>query len=1619
MTDLFGASPLQAQSSLFDLSAIEAGVREVSAIEKSWRLPMLPNEVKLELAQRGQGNVSSFMYGLESDLIDDDEEEEAPVSPGIQPSGLYVPSGRTWQEDASKIWADIRTKPVPTELDVNAPARMKAAMVDKGLLPVGTPLDNSWTQEHQNMKYDLLDKEFDSRIAGDRVGGTSVKNATSMIDDWLSPTGLLQAATELDLWWDPDAIGNEFKTWGDKWRKLAKSNNPFDFAGNLVDALTGPIDDLVIPVLNWGLMATGVGEVAMAAKFAAGAKALSGARAVDNLYNFGKFGKVASTLYRPFRTLDAAADFERMGQASWLAKKLQNTDTFAGLANNLMIPWRQATAVKVAKKWTQTGMKLGVASRVEDLMPGERDGFSLADTPIGEQANEVLGGLRRQPWAQFVTEALVTPYSIFEPGTITKALRGGGEAATAVLSAGSQVVGKTGEGLQAVTAGRAGERLAGLAFKKVTQNQRLVTIFHEGHIGHLATQPEILERYQGLIESEGGVLGALREFYQLSDEQLGAVMSYSMMAAGIDHAAATKVDSMFGTVRDDRWWKEYHKHRSGWVGQLRGTNLDDDDSVIMRVAAKDGGTREEVVQRFKDLKRGHQDMEAWRALGETDNRVARGTLQELLDPEKTGFGPQVLAAYLPQVMATFGDWNGFVRASKELEDLDRTGLLLNMFAKGSRKPLLLETGMDQSDWIFLETAGTVSDTVLAQARTAKASPLTKHVNRGVGKPTVARTDTLTKQDLFAKRRELLKLLELDNHVKQARTVRPLREFMESLTEAGDISTWDAATVRNLVAGDKKRASLVKAMRTFGVNPDQLAQAVSSRLDEAERLTDWRSYGVDDVLRSETGATLTSAAALRRRIKMLGQKANRTATEIDVDAMIRAYDEAGEVGHADRLRQLKSALDESEYKLVFGKEFMAPTDLLSTRPFEDVTQAHIRGSKFNSFFDRRPPKTMMAMRDRYLRASIEGTLARHGRTENLDEIMVDLDRIMDQAVKESTNRIETTMNTGSWGRKRLEALAYQKVPKSIEDLGQGANRKLVVNELTDIYGAETAQLIWDGVKRSKVRTFSEVGLYALEAKIRSSNLADVLHGAAGVKGQAAFGAGVGVLQADKDDSLQQKLLAGGIGGAVGAASGATVGRGIQAGAKAASKAMEGKAWGRYMYLPDALAQLRDYVRFSLNPFLDLQRYSEGWILSQTNKLPEGVSLPMSDSVRSFKKSLGGGKKADETFNGMMESFRTQQKLNGVDADALSNVSRWSTDVGLMGYIPEQKMAVRYAQLQAQGVEADEAYKLARDIYTYGVTGRSAAELSVNFILFPFSYQKKFLGSVGRFLTEDMSRLAMVHDGLKMYHYLDEKVNLNERLEKHMPLLQAMGKFNPFQFGISLGAAGGVNAPFLEPILNGFIPHFFNIKTADDAMEAQDYMKKMLPVWGDINRTWQSALEQQYTVMSPSHQAKRFDEEAGWDKWNDFRSQINELLVTKGMTWADMRRNPALQQMSFLVDQRQAEIGKEHPAWVEARARAVNRSVDKQEELRVRMFQAEEAMLKGETTDDVLLYRFSELDKKVKKVFKTDDSDEEVPPEVAANMQRIAVEYAERDSNFALLYREFFEPAYGPISVRLDY
>jgi hypothetical protein len=1739
-TSILDASAQAPVASAFDASQVDKNLKAIHAVQSGWRLPQLPDEVKLDLASKPgvtEDHINNLLFGLESDLTGDQPQKAQAFDTPAFPQFSTLDRTR-------RYITDLTDSAPPTVVDGSAVQRWKTDAIKKGYLdaPANGVIDNSWQPEFETIRKSMAYDDYNRAKRGEGFGSLPFSKVVDQIGKWTSPSGLMAAATNLDLMWDFGAVSHEFSTWGDKWRKVGKSKNPLDFAKNLVDAVTGPIDDVLMPVANWALLATGVGEAYNFARVAyEGGRIIAGAEAVEGLY------KSSQALNLLTRGYDAAADVKRMTEASGLAARFAKSgNSVVSGVGDAMTAWRELNGVATSKKLIQTGMKLGLASQAEDLLPGYQGGKSLRDTAPAQQ---VATWADKNPFFKIgvgAGELFVAPYTVFKPGTFVGGGKGviGAAAGALGTTAGKAALGGLlgagvgtwmgrdtgdtvegaaigalglasvpllGKGLHTLAAaaedvpiaqkimpksvGTVGSFLEKTSWKPLGDNQMLTAAFHQGMLSHL--QGDELAKYQAGF-NEKGFLGAFADHFGVDEESAGAAMGFVMTAAAIDHIASSQAKAA-GT--GSKFLQSFYRNKNKLIAQVRSFDLDNVgahtlDEIAMASSMGVGGQKKE----FASLRKLFEQNPAL-ALEHANahNQAARETLQQLLSVESVPdlnptvaaslYGwtdmdaPQrasIIAKYLPQVMDSFGNWPEFSTRTSEIRGLLHDGLLDDAVFDSYRLPSGLvrptlparQIPVSVTPSVTEEISQGINDTVFRSPETditkvtsqGRLGTLARGVDPSIGRFTVMRSGTADKGQIKSVMEELKELAAI-----RKTAIPRLGQLEQATTAAGaDLTTLSKKQYTEIIGQVVKGATPQKEMRRVvdyakrnGVPISEIKTFLDDAAESAvndSRLTDW--IGLPKVVtgkpaEGETiGAVLSGDDALKQRISDLASKANFTAARIDGDKLLETLGE-GTPEYA-RMKNHLDSLDRDGYKLVHGVEYLMPEDLAHQTPiFEDINRRHQNAVTLGNFFNGREPAVARMAEQRRARLVLLDELAKRGVDKSLNDqdvsnMLEDLHSILrsEQALSEDTR---TNAAMGSWLQKRIASVKTSTTPVTISDLGR-TKWKRVIHEFEPVYGKEAADASAAALRRMRNNEFKDVGLYAIESHLRGQNqLASALkvlsgteHGdgflarsSTGRKVGAVAGGIYGAEQGGSDSNVKQALE----GAAIGAAAG-TVGQGLTGPLFAkAEQAFQASKWFQYGYLADDLAGLRDTMRFTLSPFFDLSRYTEGMMLGQTAaplRTAEGerVVMPLNISpsklMKTWRKTEGlSERQAAAKFQDVVGAFSAASR-GETDFQAGDTMSSWFQQVGIVGFNPTNWMASAFHHLTEQGFEPRQAYEHVRDMYTYGTHGRSAAEQSVNFIFFPFSFQKKAYTHLAKYVSDDLSRAVVLHDALKGYELLNDKYNLPQMWRDHLPALEKLQQLNMFAFGLSPGRFGGINRPFIEPIMNmlanshgknEFVPGILNlfnpqgisVHSAADAANVTKLTRQLLPVVNDINHLLGDSKDQFHALTSASRQTYAADANDGWTAWADYRKKFEEDLHQSGYKMSDLNK-PWMAETKMAYNAERAKLAGLYPGWGQSRTHLAEKNAALDMELQDRF---DRVANNTPSEVDVMTYKFNQAVKAAEADIKLHGGEDfsDADTQTRQSLLDMASGFARGSSEWRRVYGKFFQRKLGPIEAEV--
>lgn len=1760
------------------LQQVDANLRAIKAIEGASSLPALPDEVTLDVA--GNSNMSpdgvqQLFLALESDI----EEVNRTRPMEVRQPDIWTPLGSQYSrgEETGRLIYGLTGSGRVEQYNVDAVQDWKQRAVDLGFLDLSPQEieDPRWLPEYSSVAVEMLREQAKQEFSGDKPGSMSVDNVMNLVEEWLSPKGLYQAALELDLFWDTAAIGRESAAWGDKWRGwLEEPWNP----GRLVDALTGPLDDLIFPVVNWGLMLTGIGEAYIGVR-----AGLFGAKSVAGLYKgskglayAAKLGKAGQTFLTP---ADRLADVAHFKNASFMSMalgpragaptgaisagldSLRSTRGVSG-AHNLMQGWRNLGTTVAAKKVNQQALRLGISSNVEGLVDNER-GHSIASmTNIDEKVAAVMSN----PVAEWSIDLLIYPPNIFERGAFATTAR---------------------------AAGRLASRTSG--FEKLTQSQELTLAWNDAIRQSLEeADPEKAAQYLADVHDYGVQQALANQVAQGSKEKLGEVMAYVTTMAVIDGAARNP--EMFGIAEElmsSGQRIQFHKARNRIIGQLReydpdrvdvvldgmaryGLNIDDGMTEAAQIGTRSSSPAE--LEKARNRVRGAY-------LGEHDNLIAGPVegdvrLYGMRDPETgeiswasdaifdenpyfvdvnlaefnasvdevqrnaSDFAERVAGRYklsdmrqarvsdadivgrfdqeklrglrdlvglhnsrrqelLLDLMAkadrshiqqyvyetsdSFGRFHDFIDANEAIKIAYEGGQLDNVALKGVQgptgarmnvNPKLAEVNYPRDTWYkeMYELVVQMADDPDLKARLMDSvfSPLLRDIDPGMSRFALAGAETATKQEALeyaaAAKRHLTKVANLNAVLEQEALVTSVTKALDNIPEGESIRQSARRIAAEVGAqlpatmGPKKQKILRAVIRDTLKNNDggleglrRAYQQASSDIVSSEH---WGRFGVPE----QVGHTAKSTEdIIEQRLKELYQQSMFLAAEVDLSTLPEM---------AERLKG---------YKLVYGVEFAGPQDVMQVM-FPDLVEKQIRNTRMRAWFGRKDPAHVRKVKQRIVRSSLKAELmaAQQGGGEirydvwgdsseaTMDRLVDDLYDALHEVQDSARSRLTAANDEGILSRVATRA-SLARIPFDLSRLPSDVKYTKFQSLLRQRgYVDDEISAIHRALMRSQALGFNEQGLFAIESLLRSrNNVADGLrllgrHEAHGNVVQkkmwggaitgAAIGGAIGVSNEDgAGDGVGGTIVEGVVGAAAGAAGARLLGRATgqltpRAGALARqADRVQGSGLAKWGYVADNLANMRDLFRFSLSPIFDASRYSEAIILNQIGEMPDGLrNLRVNQSPSGVRKAIARTARANGAdANRASAIARAEWDENrrifaataagDMEMETIDSVGRRFSSVGVLGFSPTDWMEATFWHLRQAGVDNRKAYETVREIYTYGMTGRSSAELSMNFVFFPFSFTKKVLTHMQSFFAQDLGRLVLIQDGLATYQTLNDNYDLSSEFRDRLPVLDRMNRMNVLAYGIGPGRFGGVNAPItgalrdtplvgqlyvgpeIDEITNLFVPQMVTLNTDQDASELWDTMKQLLPAVNDVNTLIGDAIEQGYVIGSESHMTRQAEARRGWEEWRDFQQSLQPVMDGTGKTWGQLMRTPEFNQF---VTARRAEISAAYPEWKHAMGDGIARSAAIDLEIQERIRQVE--LGKGAPEDQALVtfqLNYNALSDLLSSQGYSMSNPEEVPPEAFVIMKELAVDLAQQEPRFKRLYDRMYRRMFGDIATEL--
>jgi hypothetical protein len=457
------------------------------------------------------------------------------------------------------------------------------------------------------------------------------------------------------------------------------------------------------------------------------------------------------------------------------------------------------------------------------------------------------------------------------------------------------------------------------------------------------------------------------------------------------------------------------------------------------------------------------------------------------------------------------------------------------------------------------------------------------------------------------------------------------------------------------------------------------------------------------------------------------------------------------------------------------------------------------------------------------------------------------------------------------------------------------------------------------------------------------------------------------------------------------------------------------------LPNDLLRLRDKWRFEFSPVFAARRLAKTNVKAAT----EGVPVTSNPYEAMNRQNI-----TDEAFKILdrtaPEVYKASKELEPLDKFLQQN------DVfGIFN--PAHMMAWQAYHLNKLGLSDEEVAAKLVKINTYG--DRTPLERTVNTIFYPFSFNKTLYRNVGGWLLDHTGEAILIDHAFNLYQHYDPNNEFGAWVKKHAPLLTELNKLNAFEHGTGLGQFGGINAPYINEIVNLFSPQQIIPQNASAAIKAWNLA---IPALGELNSLlfnytpstgtadFKGALVEQgkvgfwaaqnliqhatdlatnqkravyQTTLTDSEQVK-----AGIDTVTSMKVQLAKLLGT-GYKWPDKEDIPkTVRGLKFDSQSIEMYANALYPAYKPGAAVgiAATRAADA-----VKYVQE----LRGTFRFEAYNAFQAVANKTVSKLRSTNDPAS--IEKIAVPLREAAVNLAEQDPKFASFYKRYYASMLGPI------
>jgi hypothetical protein len=536
---------------------------------------------------------------------------------------------------------------------------------------------------------------------------------------------------------------------------------------------------------------------------------------------------------------------------------------------------------------------------------------------------------------------------------------------------------------------------------------------------------------------------------------------------------------------------------------------------------------------------------------------------------------------------------------------------------------------------------------------------------------------------------------------------------------------------------------------------------------------------------------------------------------------------------------------------------------------------------------------------------------------------------------------------------------------------------------------------------------------------------------------------------RDIKSRQVVAGAAVGGVAGAIEGDEPSDILEGALRGAAVGLVGrKALRRtYGYLPDALARMNTALRYTFSLTFDAGRYTEQNFLAMLrNNLPPMWSPVKHVKSRSWERSpfRAGAVTGDAAWQ---DAVRLHDTIHGTSYVSIDDFDRRMFQAGMLGFSPRNWEIAQTWQLWQRGMPAEEIKEAVALIGRYG-TGRTALEKSANFVVFPFSFSKKLITSLGDFVLQAPARNLLLTEGLRRYVESEYDDQIKEFLDKHVPLLEELKSINNLAFGLSpgrfflqgiddhrtgVGKAAQLLASFFVPsgaatslaeaagnaadlAINAFVPIVLTDESVNRAGGVEnmfDVFRRYVPFIRELDQYFigtgdnPSAISRQYTALrqgaDPFYQFANYQ-----DELRRLKEPFVPLALAMGYSSVDGLLSSDLGSLLATdLEEREAQLADQYPSGFQMSQEFTNKDrINEQALLELAKWPSrsagEDAILEAAQQAEYLKIIMPQLgfDSTITNAL------------IASSMRSLAKRHA-GDRRFAELWDRFFLRDYGPI------